>query len=214
MANERSKANAETTPNRIRAAALDVFCSRGYHAASMRDIAASAEVQPASLYHHFSSKEALLEDLMTSAMEDLRDDVIEAIAIGTGPEDRLARAIRAHVIFNGTHRQEAIVADTELRGLSGSRLDRVIGLRRVYESLIRQLIVDGTVEGVFQTSDASIATKALLIQSTGVALWYHDGGPQPLDEIADVHVQMALKMLAPETELATGEAVRTLAAKS
>lgn len=175
--------------------ALELFWSRGYHATSMREIALAAGVQPASLYHHFGSKEALLEDLMTTFMDWLRGEVMHAVARATTPEERLGNAVRAHVLCHGRDQHGAIVADTELRGLGSERLERVIALRDSYEWIFRQLVIDGVKQRAFSVSDPNLATKALLLLCTGVAMWYREGGRLALDEVADVHVELALAML-------------------
>jgi AcrR family transcriptional regulator len=52
------------TRRRILAAALDLFAERGYHATSMRDLARAVGVRESALYHHFSSKERILETVV------------------------------------------------------------------------------------------------------------------------------------------------------
>jgi AcrR family transcriptional regulator len=48
------------TLDEIVAAAAKVFRTKGYHAATVRDIADEVGILKGSLYHHFESKEALL----------------------------------------------------------------------------------------------------------------------------------------------------------
>ena len=48
------------TREAIHAAAIELFARLGYHATSMRAIAAAAGVQPAAIYHWYPSKEAIL----------------------------------------------------------------------------------------------------------------------------------------------------------
>lgn len=197
MSNVRSINRPEvgTTRARIWEAAVDLFWARGYHATSMREIAERAGVQTGSLYHHFSSKEALLEDVMSAFMHELRSRVIEAISHASMSADRLAAAVTTHVVAHGVHQREAIVTDTELRGLSGHRLQHMLSLRDAYESIFRQLIADGVASEDFHVPDIHIATKALLLQCTGVAVWYREGGRLRLDEIAAIHVDLALGLV-------------------
>ena len=56
--------NGEETAARIRACALELIASQGFEAMSMRSLAAAVGVQSAALYHHFTTKQALLADLM------------------------------------------------------------------------------------------------------------------------------------------------------
>ncbi|MDX5452601.1 MAG: TetR family transcriptional regulator, partial [Rhodococcus sp. (in: high G+C Gram-positive bacteria)] len=50
--------------------ALRNMNERGYHGTSMRDIARDADITVASIYHHFKSKQEILQDIMTRALHD------------------------------------------------------------------------------------------------------------------------------------------------
>lgn len=207
MSNVRSINRPEpgSTSARIWDAAIELFWARGYHATSMREIAERARVQAGSLYHHFDSKEALLEEVMSAFMHELRSRVLNAVSRATSPSDRLAAAITTHVVAHGLHQREAIVTDTELRGLSSDRLERMLALRDAYESIFRQLIADGVEAGEFEVPDVRITTKALLLQCTGVAVWYRDGGRLRLDDIAAIHVALALGLVRAPAEASSRE---------
>ncbi|HET7465818.1 MAG TPA: helix-turn-helix domain-containing protein [Candidatus Dormibacteraeota bacterium] len=62
--------------------AASVFSRRGFDAASMRDVAREARLSAASLYHYFSSKEALMEGLIDRAASGPRAG-IQAAALRT-----------------------------------------------------------------------------------------------------------------------------------
>ena len=51
-------------------AAAQVFRKKGFHGASMADIADSVNLQKASLYHHVSSKQDILLELLERALYD------------------------------------------------------------------------------------------------------------------------------------------------
>ncbi len=55
---------AEWRRERLLDAALDVFAVKGIDGASVKDIAAAAEVTPGLLYHYFAGKEALVTALL------------------------------------------------------------------------------------------------------------------------------------------------------
>jgi TetR/AcrR family transcriptional regulator, cholesterol catabolism regulator len=193
-----NRATEDTTSGRIWGAAVDLFWERGYHATSMREIAERSGVQAGSLYHHYGSKEALLFEVMAAFMQELQGRVLDAVSRSIGPAERLAAAVETHVVAHGRHQREAIVTDTELRGLNGIRLERMLALRDAYETIFRQLLEDGIAAGVFDVPDPRVATKALLLQCTGVAVWYRENGRLGLDEIAAIHVALALRLAGAE----------------
>ena len=53
-------------PDEIAAAALNLFCQKGYNVTTIDEIAAAAGVTKGAVYHHFDSKEALLQSAMAS----------------------------------------------------------------------------------------------------------------------------------------------------
>ena len=60
-----------STRERILDAAEALFASRGFEGAAMRDIAAGANLNPASLYNHFTSKQALFEAVLERGLHPL-----------------------------------------------------------------------------------------------------------------------------------------------
>ena len=56
-------------------AAAQVFRQKGYHGASMEDIAKAVNLQKPSLYHHVSSKQEILLALLNRALELLLERI-------------------------------------------------------------------------------------------------------------------------------------------
>src|SRR5256884_4059158 len=77
---------------RIISVAETLFNKQGFDGASMRDIAAAASMQPASMYYHFSSKEELLWAVWEKGGVELLNRVNDAIAPVTDPWQRLETA--------------------------------------------------------------------------------------------------------------------------
>jgi len=202
----------DATRNRIISGALRSMSRIGYHGTSMRTIAADAGVQPASLYHWYPSKETLLRSIMTSFLEELTAQVTQAVGKQTAPIPRLAAAVWTHVMFHGSNPQAAFVTDSEVRSLRGENHALVMGLRDGYENFILQLLVDGIDSGELRACDARIATKAILLQCTGVAVWFRSEGRLTLAQVSDMHVELVLHSLQSPTAsavapLALGAAV-------
>lgn len=189
------------TRDGIEAAAVDLFARRGYHATSMRAIAEAAGIQPAAIYHWFPAKESILIQLQNDFMERLTEAVTEAMARVESSALRLAAAVREHVVYHGLHPREAFVTDSEIRALSGEPREALLGRRDAYEEMFRLLIVDGIEAGDLSAEDPAVATYAILLQCTGVALWYQPGGPLELARIADLHVELVLGSLRADEEL-------------
>ena len=117
------------------------------------------------------------------------------------PALKLAAAVREHVIFHGLHRQAAFVTDSEIRALADEARAALIAKRDDYQAMFGGMIRDGIREGSLRTSDVHVATYAILLQCTGVALWFDPSGPLRLEEVAELHVELVLGSLQASGEL-------------
>jgi AcrR family transcriptional regulator len=200
-ADGRSTRRGPETRDAIEAAAVELFARLGYHATSMRAIASAAGVQPAAIYHWYASKEAILVHLQDDFMEQLTEKVLAAIDRHPRPALRLAAAVREHVVFHGIHRREAFVTDSEIRALAEGPRRALIAKRDAYQAMFSEMIRDGIRDGSLRASDAHVATYAILLQCTGVALWFDPEGPLTLEQVAELHVELVLGSLGASREL-------------
>lgn len=94
---QRRKLQGKETERRILNAALDLMRDRGFDKVSIRDICKEAGITTGAFYHHFSSKEALLE----SGFAPLDDYMAGALAghEGEPPDLRLWRILSAYAKF-------------------------------------------------------------------------------------------------------------------
>lgn len=175
--------------------ATELFARLGYHATSMRAIAAAANVQPAAIYHWYPNKEAILVHLQDEFMRELTDAVQAAVNRQDDATHRLAAAVREHVVFHGRHQQEAFVTDSEIRALEPTARAALIAQRDDYQRYFHDLIEDGASQGQLHPMHSLVATYAILLQCTGVALWFSSNGPLPINEVANQHVDLVLGSL-------------------
>ncbi len=161
----------------------------------MRAIGSAARVQPAAIYHWYSSKEAILVQLQDDFMERLTEKVVAAMDRHQRPALRLAAAVREHVVFHGVHRRAAFVTDSEIRALTAGPRRALIAKRDDYQAIFSEMIRDGIRDGSLHASDAHVATYAILLQCTGVALWFDPRGPLKLEQVAALHVELVLASL-------------------
>lgn len=80
--------------NQILAIAARLFATHGYAATTVRDIADEAGILSGSLYHHFSSKEAIFQEILRSFMDSLLGQIEAIVAQGNGPRQTLDDLIR------------------------------------------------------------------------------------------------------------------------
>lgn len=183
------------TRHAIDRAATDLFSRLGFHATTMRMIGNAAQVQPAAIYHWYPNKEAILVHLQDDFMRGLTEAVESAVARQATGVRRLAAAVREHVKFHALHQQEAFVADSEIRALTQGPREELIRQRDAYQRYFQDMILSGIAEGDLSPGDVRIATYAILLQCTGVSLWFKSSGALTAEEVADYHVDLVLGSL-------------------
>ncbi len=177
----------------IRNAARGLFAQRGYNAVSIKDIAQAVGKQPGGLYNHFSSKQAILVDLMKDNLERAHAAVIEGLDPNLTPEDRLETFVRAHVAFHIANPDDISIAYMELRSLEPEAARTVMPHRDAYEGALRQILDEGRDLGMFTLADPSHHARAILAMLGGVTVWYREDGSKSPDEVAESYVQAALQ---------------------
>ena len=81
----------------IIAAAARVFQRKGYHAATVQDIADAVGILKGSLYHHFKSKDDLLYFIVKEPIFRMYSRIGEIAASDLPASEKLRRAILAHL---------------------------------------------------------------------------------------------------------------------
>src|SRR4051794_20707557 len=89
----------------ILAAAEEVFARRGYHGASLDDIAQAAGISKALIYEHFTSKRELHASLVNAHVKEIFRRLEANAETGTSGEQRLRGGIDAFLSFVEEHRE-------------------------------------------------------------------------------------------------------------
>jgi len=75
--------------------ASELFAQKGFRATTVREIAEAAGILSGSIYHHFDSKEAIGDEVLSGFLNEVLADYRSAVATGTGPADVLERIVRS-----------------------------------------------------------------------------------------------------------------------
>jgi TetR/AcrR family transcriptional regulator, cholesterol catabolism regulator len=179
------------------ALASRLFRERGYHGVGMRALAEAADMQAASLYHHFRNKEELLLEAIFVVDRDLIVDQLPILDGAGTHRERLARLVHAHVRHIGANRDAWWVAARELRALSPEKLDTVQVYRRRYQHRIAQHLADGVRAGEFDCADPRLSTLAILDMVNGLNEWFDPAGRLTIDQIAERYAELVVRQLTP-----------------
>ena len=133
----------ETGRDRILNEAAHLFLTRGYAETSMRGIANAAQIRPASIYHHFPSKDALLKEILAIGMDAVTSAFTEAAKnpAESGPL-RLERHVRAHLNALFAHQAFTAAHVTVFPFVPGDVRRAAVSERDAYEALWTSLLSD------------------------------------------------------------------------
>jgi AcrR family transcriptional regulator len=182
----------------ILAVAVQLFAEMGYHAAPLREIARIAGIQAASIYYHYTNKQALLVEIMETHMQRLNANLQRILEEQDDPRRRLYAAIANHIRLHTSYKAEFFIIDTEIRALEGENRAYILSLRDQYASMIQGLLRDGMERGAFRQSDVKIASYALIAMCTEVSNWFRPDGRLTVQQVIDMYSQFATQgLLAP-----------------
>ncbi len=153
--------------------AAAVFRARGYHQASIRDIARATGVSLAGLYYYFCSKEDLLYLIQRHAFETILATARAALDGISSPEDRLRVVVRKHLQFFLEHPNEMKVLTHEEEWLSKDRGREVRAIKRAYYQLcfdqVKQVAEARRLKGL----NTRLAVLSLFGMMNWIYTWYN-----------------------------------------
>jgi AcrR family transcriptional regulator len=131
-------------------AAVRVFARQGFHQTRVSDIADEAGVAYGLVYHYFSSKDEVLNELFTERWSLLLGAVDEADRTGAGPRQKLA-AVAGFIFDSYRHDPELmkVIIVEVTRAANSFGQTHLEQIRRAYES-IAKIVADGQESGAFR----------------------------------------------------------------
>ena len=176
-------------------AAARIFSEKGFHATSMQDIADAVNLQKASLYHHFSSKQEILVDILDHALDLINSRLEFVLSQSLSPGEKLRQAMVSYFQTIAENQNLAVVLLLELKSLDPELKARQASRREKFEGLWRDLISEGKQQGVFNDVDPSLTGRAILGVMNWTVTWYRRDGPRSAREIADLFADLLLNGL-------------------
>lgn len=176
-----SPASADRRIDILKSAAA-AFRRRGYHGASVDEIAGALEMTKGNLYYYFKNKEEILFacheyslDVLLSLLDDVRADA-------TPPDQKLRTLVLAfvHLILDEL---QATALTIDLQALSPPLLRKVVARRDQFDRGLREIIQQGMDTGRFAPGDPKMIAFAVMGAVNWITKWYDPAGPQTSEEI-------------------------------
>ncbi len=113
-------------------AARDVFGRRGFHQASIREIARAADLSLAGLYHYVRGKDELLFLVLDNALDTLLGALDQGRRTARTPETKLLALIQTHLDFGFHHAAELKIINRDYDLLLEPRRSEIAAKRGEY----------------------------------------------------------------------------------
>lgn len=174
------------TRQAILLAAARIFAARGYEAATIRDIASAVDLLPGSLYHHFASKDALIEELYRAGIDHIIGAVQEAVEGLDNPWERLEAVCRTHIetIANGS--LLASVLSKDLPAVPLELVEKLVAERDRYDKVFAAFVSD---LGEFTPLEARLLRLQILGSLNWATRWFRVGGRLKASDVAHAFVR-------------------------
>jgi AcrR family transcriptional regulator len=172
--------------------AARLFQQQGYDGTSMNDVAAALKLSKGGLYHHFQSKDEILFDLMSHAMDITEERVLNPVRAIAEPEERLRTLIRRHIAVVLSERdREITVMLHENHPLSPALRKRINARKKDYVHFVENLIADvHRTRGSSATVTPRAAAFALLGMINWIYQWYRPEGSLQEENIAQQYTEI------------------------
>jgi AcrR family transcriptional regulator len=179
----RARRRADRRRLEILQAAAQVFRSKGFTAAGMREIAVAADLSPGNLYHYFAGKDEILFFCQTRTLDRLLTAAGDAGRRRGPTAHRLRDLATAHVLCL-IDQVEGSAAHFDVDALPPRLRNAIVAKRDRYERAVRTLVAAGMRSGELARTDAAIATRAFLGALNWTVQWFRHEGPDSAATVA------------------------------
>lgn len=178
----------------VLAIAGELFARRGFKNTTVRDIADAAGILSGSLYHHFDSKEAMVDELLSSFQGALFATYDEILGSDLGARGKIEAVVRASFEAIDQHHDEVAIFQNDAAFLMG--FER-FGYLRAYNTRFREmwvrLLAEGVGSGALRPDIDPDLVFRFIRDTVWVAVrWYRPGGEMSPDEVAGQYLSILL----------------------
>lgn len=192
-----TKATRTQTPTRreeLLQIAAELFATKGFKNTTVRDIADSAGILSGSLYHHFDSKESMVDEILSSFQDELFGKYAEILAGDADPRAKLEAAVRVSFEAIDHHRNEVAIFQNEADYLGTfDRFDYLADRNQQSRNVWLTLLGEGVRSGAIrQDLDVELVYRFIRDTVWVAVRWYRPGGKLSHNDVADQYLTILL----------------------
>jgi len=178
--------------------ATEIFASKGYEGASMRDLSRLSGISLAGLYYYFDSKEKLLYFIQHHTFTTIIERLRERLSASDNPEERIRIFVNNHVDYASAKTKAMKVLSHEDDALKNGYGAELAAIKREYYRICMALVNDlAKAEGLELGARGGVGTRTAVMGLFGTMNWLYtwynprvDPDAQTLArEISDIFLQ-------------------------
>jgi TetR/AcrR family transcriptional regulator, cholesterol catabolism regulator len=189
---------ASSRRDQLLAIAAGLFAEKGFKNTTVRDIADAAGILSGSLYHHFDSKESMVDEILQTFQTELFAAYDEVLASNDDARTKIERAVRLSFEAIDRHRHEVAIFQNEADYLGGFPRFAYLAERNAQSRNVwMTLLTEGVETGVLRADLDVTLTYRFIRDTVWVAVrWYRPDGSLSPDAIADQYLTILLDGIA------------------
>ncbi|ART67966.1 TetR family transcriptional regulator [Mycobacterium dioxanotrophicus] len=174
--------------------AATMFAERGLKATTVRDIADSAGILSGSLYHHFKSKEQMVEEVLRDFLDWLFARYQEIVDREAAPLERLKGLFMASFeAIEHRHAQVVIYQDEAKRLSAQPQFAFVEARNKEQRKMWVDILQQGVADGSFRPDLDVDLVYRFIRDTTWVSVrWYQPGGPLSAEQVGRQYLAIVL----------------------
>jgi TetR/AcrR family transcriptional regulator, cholesterol catabolism regulator len=174
--------------------AATMFAERGLRATTVRDIADSAGILSGSLYHHFKSKEQMVEEVLRDFLDWLFTRYQEIVGREADPLERVKGLFMTSFEAIEDRHAQVVIYQDEAKRLSGlPQFEFVDARNREQRGMWVDVLKQGMKEGCFRPDIDVDLVYRFIRDTTWVSVrWYQPGGPLTAEQVGRQYLAIVL----------------------
>lgn len=183
----------KSAKGRLLKAAARLFRDKGFERTTVRELAKEVGIQSGSLFHHYSSKQEILRNVVEQTILLNTELMKLSISLNDNSQDKLQGLILCELqsILIDTGNEMSVLV-YEWRGLNPQNQAQILALRDNYEQLWLDILNEAHQDGLI-TLQPNILRRLLTGAISWSVNWYNPKGDLSLEELAQMTLSLALK---------------------
>ncbi len=165
--------------------AIDLFASKGFKGASIRDIANAMGMSISNIYHYFGSKEGLLLSILQHSAKQVADKLHEVSEKDLEPLERFKLLLRTHLRMTEAYKKEVKIffLDEEHLATDGNEINKQF--QRDILNIYKRELENLKAKGYIVHQNLTILALNILGVINWELRWYRPNGPVTLEQITE-----------------------------